>query len=150
MRNARDLFLLSALAYRQGRHKESATLYATAMASEDVDQFLSVLNEEHTVTAASLSSAISTIETTLEEKALEFANSLTAIAEDEVIVELPSQSESFDLDEETEDEALDDLETSDPSGMPGQKILPTSISTATKKVKLVISPSLHTSISLKD
>lgn len=123
MKQARDLFLLSALAYRQGKHQDSATLFAAAMASDDVDQFLEVLNEENTVTSMSLSSTSKSIETSLEQAIANFSEGLASSDEDEDTVEFAESTPGAD------DEDFDDFGTDEPSsGMLGQPMLPSVLS----------------------
>jgi hypothetical protein len=150
MKQARDLFLLSAIAFQQGKHSDSGKLFATAMASSDVEEFLDLLNEERTVTSGSLLSTSRAIETSLEDATRLFAASLSEEAEDETIVSLPGLSEEAD---DEEDEDFDDID----SNMPGQRIIPSSISSsATPKAapgttgsRIVISSSLRSPVKVK-
>jgi hypothetical protein len=150
MKQARDLFLLSAIAYRQGKYDDSATLFATAMSSDDVEQFLEVLNEEQTVTSSSLLSPAKEIESSLEQAIGIFSTSLnTAIeTEDEELV-FPATSET-DLDE-SEDFDDDEENSSDVSSFPGQTIIPSSLSNEekSKSRKIVISSSINSPVKLR-
>lgn len=147
MKQARDLFLLSAIAYRQGKFEESATLYATAMTSEDADQFLSVLNEEQTITANSLLDVGKELDQNLEKSISTFADVLSNEyfykAEDEPL-RIPS------LSEDGEDEDFEG-DSDDVSSFPGEKIIPSSLSKSKPYTgKLIISPTLNSPIKVKN
>jgi hypothetical protein len=149
MKQARDLFLLSAIAYRQGKYDDAATLFATAMSSDDADQFLEVLNEEQTVTANTLLSTGKEIESSLDQAITLFSSSLsTAIeAEDEELLIL-SASETNEEDLEDFD---DDETSSDVSSFPGQNIIPSSLSNEEKPKsrKILISSNINSPVKLR-
>ncbi len=152
MKQARDLFLLAAIAYRQGKPADSGRLFAAAMASDDVEDFLTVLNEEQTVKEHTLRSHSSEVEDCLETAVSAFSESLSAAAEDEDLFEI-GDTATEDDDTDFED---DSQQSDDPSDiMPGQNILPGSLSADPNKVdqpipvrksRIVISSSLNSPV----
>jgi hypothetical protein len=138
MYQSRDLFLLSAIAFKQGNHKDSATLFASAMASGDCDAFLTFLNSDNTVEASTLD-AVRSIEGHLETAIAGFEDGLSEFSEDEASLTLPSLS--AETDDETdfdtqEDEVSDDVDET----LPGEAVIPSSLSAVAKpRVILAVS-----------
>lgn len=127
MKQARDLFLLSSIAYQQGKYSESGTLFATAMASSDVDEFLNLLNEEQTVTTQTLLSISSSVDTSLEIAASRFTQALSADEDEEDTVPQPSDETDAEEDfQDDKDEFVDDVDTD----IPGQHVAPGSLTLA--------------------
>jgi hypothetical protein len=160
MKQARDLFLLATIAYQQGKHSDAGTLFATAMASSDVNEFLDLLNEENTVTAGTMLATSKSIETTLSQAVNRFSASLSEEAEDEELTSLPKLSDAgtegeddTELDEDDED-FNDDIDTDNP----GCKVLPSSLSSTVKvlplantkpSTRIIISSTLKSPVKVK-
>lgn len=152
MKQARDLFLLSTIAYQQGKHSDSGKLFAAAMASSDASEFLDLLNEEQTVTSGSLVAASASLSNSIEESVeaatQSFSLALSSSAEDEESSDVPTPTEEDDGEDfEEGDEYVDDIDTD----MPGQKVLPSSLSSTSfkPKTKIIISASLNSPIKLR-
>lgn len=156
MKQSRDLFLLSALAYRQGKAADAGQLFAAAMSQPDTDEFLNLLNEEQTVTASSLLSTSRSIEDSLEQATSAFVEALSADAEDETIIGLPRH----EGDDEENSEDLDDIGdnhegcTSDDqaSSMPGLPLIPSSLSSISSlppSTKIILSDTFKSPVGIK-
>ena len=161
MKHSRDLFLLSTIAFRQGKHQDAGSLFAAAMSATDSEEFLNLLNEENTVTASTLLSIASDIELDLESACASFTSSLSSSGEDEDEFNIEDE-DSGDEDEDSgdEDEAdFDDEDAGDDisSSMPGQRILPSSLSSnkpakeqkPTTGSRIVVSSSLKSPVRIK-
>ena len=154
MKHSRDLFLLSTIAFRQGKHQDAGSLFAAAMSAPDSDEFLNLLNEENTVTANTLLSTASDIELDLESACASFTSSLSSSGADEDEFNIDDEDSGEDDDANFDDEdAGDDISSS----MPGQRILPSSLS-SNKPVKerkpttcsrIVVSSSLKSPVRIK-
>jgi hypothetical protein len=129
MNKAKNLLLMSAIAYQTGNTNESAALYSQAMAAEDVSQLIEML-----------SSDMNAVSNTADKFKQALASSE---AEDEPLFHLPSLSaddedfdeESLSADDDTED--FDDMmpiHTDDPSSfLLGGAMLPGSLSSSVQQ-----------------
>lgn len=112
---ARDLFLLSTIAYKRGQIDQAGVLFATAMASADADAFIEELNNNATV-SVSASNA---------DRVHSFAAGAFSVIQEDDVTGLPALC----AEDEDDDE---DFESDDPNPlMPGQNILPSAISAST-------------------
>jgi len=129
---ARDLLLLAAVAYRNGRYEEAGSLFATSLSSSDADELLQELDVEGDLDAEDLRPSSGDWESEssdapragLESISKSLADAMSLIpslsADEEV-----EPSELLAEDEEDGDDAPSDDWN---PGVPGQKIVPSSLS----------------------
>ena len=163
MQTARDLMLLAAVAFNNGKYDDAGALFATALSSEDAPQLLERLGDmefqpeaEPTVTAGATHMSLREISQALSaaiEDTMDDEEGVATASDDEDEEDLDEEEDEDDLDEE-EDEGDDEEESDDfDPDNGGETILPSSISSVQVKrkeggSKLIIS-GLNSPIKLK-
>lgn len=156
METARDLISLAAIAYKQGQHENAGSLFATAMESSDIDEFLKSITQPRVTTAsdnaASVISGINAVYQTVtrpEEVATEQAVTAGQDADDVDTDqdELDAEDGGIDLDTSENDEEDDDtnnnLSEDVSADFPGEKVLPESTSSSFR-ITLKVKPGIKT------
>ena len=135
---SRDLLLLAAVAYRQGRFDTAGSMFAASMSADDADELLSQLDVEgdlapdgegtsdqgeNAETGDAPRTGLAAIASTIEDAMSAFA-STSSDEEDEEDEDLPDVED--DIEEDTDDADSDDFNPE----VPGQKIIPSSLSSS--------------------
>ncbi len=131
---ARDLLLLAAVAYRNGRYEDAGSLFATSMSSSDATELLQELDIEGDLGVDDLQPPSGDWESESSDAPRAGLESISKSLADAMSL-IPSLSASEDVDtpdlEDEEEEDSDDAVSDDFNpGMPGQKIVPSSLSSA--------------------
>lgn len=114
MQTARDLMLLAAVAFKNGKFDDAGALFASSLSSEDADSFLNEVNRLGNPTAENLDiESVSSANMSLSQ----IAQSLSGAIKESVIEAGDEDEESEDEeemeDEESEDEDEDEEEDSE-------------------------------------
>lgn len=139
MQTARDLMLLAAMAFKNGKFDDAGALFASSLSSEDADSFLNEVNRLGNPEAENLD--IESISSNGGMSLSQIAQSLSgAIKESVSGDDEDEEDESEDEDEEEEEDSEDDESVSTSSGSGIQRRSkgepPLVISVANSPIKL--------------
>lgn len=156
---ARDLFLLSAIAFQSGKYDQAASLFVSSLSADDANEFLDQLEgmtEEAPLSSQdigieSVSGTMADISRTIR---AQIQSTVVALASDDLDLESDSEDDTnsdeanaeeddVSTDQEAGDAELDDespesdLESDDPDpDSPGERIVPSSLSSVSSAVKV--------------
>ncbi len=139
---ARDLFLLSAIAFKNGKFDQSASLFATSLSSDDAAEFLSqieAMDDQPIAAEASteVKSTMSDIVRSIRDQ-IELTNAALAADEsdeDPDAVDEQDQDDDSGVNEDVEDDPEAASDNVDPNN-PGEYIVPASLSSVNSMVKV--------------
>lgn len=157
MKTARDLLLLSAVAYQQNKYEDAGALFAAAMASDDAPELLQAVNKLDDPKAEPLELEIVPTASTSsgEEKPLTLAQiskrigtAIAADGEEEDTYEGGGDDDELESDEEVDEEEEEDSDESEvEDGDSLSAVASSAIGIKRKAVKTNTAPKLSVSVS---